>query len=36
MFFHAKAPGSAAADAARAAGATVLPFRFAWEGGRAW
>jgi len=36
MFFLAKAPGPAAADAARAAGATVLPFRFAWEGGRAW
>jgi galactokinase/mevalonate kinase-like predicted kinase len=35
MFFLAKSPGPAAADAARAMGATVLPFRFAWEGGRA-
>ena len=36
MFFLARAPGSAAPDAARTAGATVLPFRFAWEGGRPW
>ena len=36
MFFLAKAGGPAAADAARAAGATVLPCRFAWEGGRVW
>ncbi len=36
MFFLAKSPGTAAPDAARAAGATVLPFGFAWEGGRAW
>jgi len=36
MFFLAKAEGPAAADAARAAGATVLPCRFAWEGGRVW
>jgi len=36
MFFLAKTPGPAAADAARETGATVLPFRFAWEGGRAW
>lgn len=36
MFFLAGAPGPAAADAARAAGATVLPFQFAWEGGKAW
>ena len=36
MFFLARTPGPAAADAARSAGATVLPFRFAWEGGRVW
>jgi D-glycero-alpha-D-manno-heptose-7-phosphate kinase len=36
MFFLAKARGPVAADAARAAGATVLPARFAWEGGRVW
>jgi D-glycero-alpha-D-manno-heptose-7-phosphate kinase len=36
MFFVARAPGGAASDAARAAGATVLPVRWAWEGGRAW
>lgn len=36
MFFLLRTPGPAAADAARSAGATVLPFRFAWEGGRAW
>lgn len=36
MFFLAGVPGPAVADAAHAAGATVLPFRFAWEGGRAW
>ena len=36
MFFLLRKPEPAAADAARGAGATVLPFRFAWEGGRAW
>lgn len=36
MFFLAKGPAPAAVDAARSAGATVLPFGFAWEGGRAW
>lgn len=36
MFFLAPAAGPASADAARSAGATVLPFRFAWEGGRVW
>ena len=34
MFFLARTPGPAAADAARAVGATVLPVRWAWEGGR--
>jgi D-glycero-alpha-D-manno-heptose-7-phosphate kinase len=36
MFFLARASGPAAGDRARAAGATVLPVRWAWEGGRAW
>jgi D-glycero-alpha-D-manno-heptose-7-phosphate kinase len=36
MFFLAPRPGPAALDAARAAGATVLPVRWAWAGGRAW
>lgn len=36
MFFLARAGGPVAADAARAAGATVLPARFAWAGGRVW
>jgi D-glycero-alpha-D-manno-heptose-7-phosphate kinase len=36
MFFLARDPGRLAADAAREAGVTVLPFRWAWEGGRAW
>jgi D-glycero-alpha-D-manno-heptose-7-phosphate kinase len=36
MFFLAKAAGPATADAARAAGATVLPCQFSWEGGRVW
>lgn len=36
MFFLAAAPGPAAGEAARSVGATVLPFRFASEGGRAW
>jgi D-glycero-alpha-D-manno-heptose-7-phosphate kinase len=36
MFFLARGSGGAAEDAARAAGATVFPVRWAWEGGRAW
>jgi len=36
MFFLASRPGSAAIEAAREAGARVLPVRWAWEGGRAW
>jgi D-glycero-alpha-D-manno-heptose-7-phosphate kinase len=36
MFFLAARPGPAAHDAARESGATVLPVRWAWEGGRAW
>lgn len=36
MFFVAGNDGSAVADAARAAGATILPVRWAREGARAW
>jgi D-glycero-alpha-D-manno-heptose-7-phosphate kinase len=36
MFFLVPRPDAAAHDAAREAGATVLPVRWAWEGGRAW
>jgi galactokinase/mevalonate kinase-like predicted kinase len=36
MFFLASGPGPAAADAARSAGASILPVRWAWDGGRAW
>lgn len=36
MFFLTGDPNPSAADAARAAGATVLPMRWAPEGGRAW
>lgn len=36
MFFVTRGPTGAAADAARAAGATLLPVRWAREGARAW
>jgi D-glycero-alpha-D-manno-heptose-7-phosphate kinase len=36
MFFLAKASSRPALEAARRVGVTVLPFRWAWEGGRAW
>lgn len=36
MFFLAREPEPAVSNAARAAGATVLPLQWAWEGGRAW
>ncbi len=36
MFFLARDPGKSVGDAAREAGATVLPARWAWEGGRVW
>lgn len=36
MFFLTRDPNPSIADAARAAGATVLPMRWAPEGGRAW
>jgi galactokinase/mevalonate kinase-like predicted kinase len=36
MFFLTREPDSAIVDAARAAGATVLPLRWAPEGCRAW
>ncbi len=36
MFFLARDPNGSAGNAARGAGATVLPARWAWEGGRAW
>jgi D-glycero-alpha-D-manno-heptose-7-phosphate kinase len=36
MFFLAHDPAVAVGNAAREAGATVLPARWAWEGGRAW
>ena len=36
MFFLAREEGRAAPDAARQAGATILPVRWSWEGARAW
>jgi mevalonate kinase len=36
MFFLAREPDPAVALSARAAGATVLPLRWAWEGGGSW
>lgn len=36
MFFLAPGAGPQPFEAARAAGATVLPVRWAWDGGRAW
>jgi D-glycero-alpha-D-manno-heptose-7-phosphate kinase len=36
MFFLAPGVGTQPFEAARAAGATVLPVRWAWDGGRAW
>ena len=36
MFFLAPGAGTQPLEAARAAGATVLPVRWAWDGGRAW
>jgi D-glycero-alpha-D-manno-heptose-7-phosphate kinase len=36
MFFLARQGGRAAPDAAREAGATLLPARWSWEGARAW
>jgi D-glycero-alpha-D-manno-heptose-7-phosphate kinase len=36
MFFLAKTSSRSAAEAAREIGVTVLPFRWAWEGGRVW
>ena len=36
MFFLAREPSPALGNAAREAGATVLPARWAWEGGRVW
>lgn len=36
MFFLARDPDVSISNAAREAGATVLPARWAWEGGRAW
>lgn len=36
MFFLARDPDASISNAAREAGATVLPARWAWEGGRAW
>jgi galactokinase/mevalonate kinase-like predicted kinase len=36
MFFLAREVGRAAPDAARQAGATILPVRWCWEGARAW
>ena len=36
MFFLARDAAAATMEAAREAGATVLPVRWAWEGGRAW
>jgi D-glycero-alpha-D-manno-heptose-7-phosphate kinase len=36
MFFLAPRPGPAPSEVAREVGATVLPVRWAWEGGRAW
>lgn len=36
MFFLAREEGRTAPDAARQAGATILPVRWSWEGARAW
>lgn len=36
MFFLTREPGRAAETAARSAGASVLPVRWAWEGARTW
>ena len=36
MFFLAREVGRAAPDAARQAGATILPVRWCWEGARTW
>lgn len=36
MFFLARDPSVSAGNVAREAGATVLPARWAWEGGHAW
>ncbi len=36
MFFLAREEGRAASDAARQAGATILPVRWSWEGYRVW